>query len=872
MALAQNGNAVEDQSYFEVAPGVSLFKDAGAVTPGVSAYQTNSYTNLNRYFARRQSASLDGPFGRPHLEAYVIDGYGNPIPTVNISLAILDSDGTQENTQNLATDANGRIRWNYQIGPTDKDFCAFDRTSPDDPDALGAHHIAIPLADVYKPAGSKTGTYQDPKTPTTTRDFDAATFPARAKDVRLTGNAYGANEPTDTEADVFGIHGEIIFAGMASVAAGDRTTDANGVPTSPSVRGKPTAAGSFNMKTTGRINEANGLVIDTAAHNPTDRAGRAFSYASGFEFVGRRAVFDRVLLSSPLDTGTNLGSQENLESPQGYSIHGTASQTFDTLAAPSDGTTYGYYQGFSNLSATRDSFGLAAGSVEIPGFTVESGLRGYRLLVLEYTVIRDDLFGELVVDKSLVVPGETVRFKAKAYQVLPDKSLVPKDFDDAPVLYLGRENGAGNPLVNVTSLTMDAIGALPTGDYEDTYTPPALANPGVRETYGVIGFSTIAGARVNLSPISFTVGFINPDVRLVADIGHTTGGGHHLVSGDDIEVNVFGVNGLTGDTVALDSTPAPEAYVLRQNGTTLEYLDPVSETWKEAVSQGPVVPHELTLQGDVWRKDLGVVADLGTKDLIVVGNAYIGGAHYTDRVFREVVDTLNRHDEVDKRLVPFVGDFDLEGRHWIPGDDFTATILALFNDDGAIASSPLVDDIVNYAITGVDQGTRTFTVAGDQTADIPAGRVIEVTGSTGNDGDYVVESATENGGNTDIVVVQAIPDATVDGSIDNDRKQPSMILIDANNNSLQLDDSITLGPIIAHGLKGGTRTWAGAVTAAWPSTPLFLFFAGTIADSNGNDVPLEGSVEFEVVDVFNKHSELDCGTVSAQDAVGVGMK
>lgn len=68
------------------------------------------------------------------------------------------------------------------------------------------------------------------------------------------------------------------------------------------------------------------------------------------------------------------------------------------------------------------------------------------------------------------------------------------------------------------------------------------------------------------------------------------------------------------------------------------------------------------------------------------------------------------------------------------------------------------------AITVVNQGTKTFTVAGDQSSDIRAGDSIVVAGSTGNNGTYTVVSSTFTTV-TAIVVSQSIPDTTADGTL-----------------------------------------------------------------------------------------------------------
>jgi len=72
---------------------------------------------------------------------------------------------------------------------------------------------------------------------------------------------------------------------------------------------------------------------------------------------------------------------------------------------------------------------------------------------------------------------------------------------------------------------------------------------------------------------------------------------------------------------------------------------------------------------------------------------------------------------------------------------------------------------LEHAITGVNTGTETFTVAGDHREAFPAGSALEVYGSTGNDGVWTVASTALNGGNTEITVEEDVTDATVDGTI-----------------------------------------------------------------------------------------------------------
>jgi hypothetical protein len=84
---------------------------------------------------------------------------------------------------------------------------------------------------------------------------------------------------------------------------------------------------------------------------------------------------------------------------------------------------------------------------------------------------------------------------------------------------------------------------------------------------------------------------------------------------------------------------------------------------------------------------------------------------------------------------------------------------------GTITHFALFDqDRTAYAITGVSTGDKKFTIAGDHASEMAAGTLISIDGSTGNDGNYTVVSATY-GAATEVVVSEAVPDATVDGTL-----------------------------------------------------------------------------------------------------------
>jgi hypothetical protein len=71
----------------------------------------------------------------------------------------------------------------------------------------------------------------------------------------------------------------------------------------------------------------------------------------------------------------------------------------------------------------------------------------------------------------------------------------------------------------------------------------------------------------------------------------------------------------------------------------------------------------------------------------------------------------------------------------------------------------------SWDITAVSIANLTFTVTGNVAPILAAGDILAVTGSTGNDANYVVVSATYSAGSTVITVATAPAVATVDGAI-----------------------------------------------------------------------------------------------------------
>lgn len=91
-------------------------------------------------------------------------------------------------------------------------------------------------------------------------------------------------------------------------------------------------------------------------------------------------------------------------------------------------------------------------------------------------------------------------------------------------------------------------------------------------------------------------------------------------------------------------------------------------------------------------------------------------------------------------------------------------VIELVDDDGVKIDAPRYV----YAVTGVDQGNKKFTISGNHATTINANldnSQIRINASTGNDALYTASDVSDSGGNTVITVTEALTDATVDGNV-----------------------------------------------------------------------------------------------------------
>lgn len=138
-----------------------------------------------------------------------------------------------------------------------------------------------------------------------------------------------------------------------------------------------------------------------------------------------------------------------------------------------------------------------------------------------------------------------------------------------------------------------------------------------------------------------------------------------------------------------------------------------------------------------------------------------------------------------------------------------------------IRKTPILVNTLIGAITVVSQLNQKFTIAGNHTATFVASDIFTVQGSTGNDGTYTVVGAALVGGNTEIEVVEAIPDATADGDIYKD--------VSTANTNIKLTD-VLVGNISAVEVPNHKFKIAGDVSAFFKVNDLF-----NIKNSTGNN-------------------------------------
>lgn len=264
----------------------------------------------------------------------------------------------------------------------------------------------------------------------------------------------------------------------------------------------------------------------------------------------------------------------------------------------------------------------------------------------------------------------------------------------------------------------------------------------------------IADINAGSEPVTAAPGGSDSELDITAD-----------VAGDGFTISVT-ANLTNATTTANVSEDESEFNGLHQITAT-----PTSTTFEYAVDAGTLSPAEgtLTFSGttpiNVQSVDTGAVeAPIGALNVIV--NAISGLV----RVENAVAATQGRNRETDNEAkIRRDESTSFTGAGSIPS--IRARLRALDGVTGAKVNENKTDvDLVEaIAIIDVVAGAGgSFTISGNNLLFFPPDGPnvsLSVTGSTGNDGDYDVDTVALIGGDTRITVTGTVPSAVVDGSI-----------------------------------------------------------------------------------------------------------
>lgn len=458
--------------------------------PGVSTWSSSGYTTTQDIFKRRGTVNTTDAI--PYLQTYIFDAYGAPLVGPATGDFILStqrvSDSGVVDSQTMDTDANGRIRWNFTVAATSAAFNRFVKAAVTR--ATGSHVATGPDNAISPPAsfmqGGPNALYAGP-------------YPAYARKVVVTGTGFStAKEPTATDSSVFGVNSEIIFEDMWTGALTNAALDGNGVPTGPGSRNF-VIPNSAKAKLTTEINEGSVRVINVGEYNAKTVAGIPIDLSGAEVLEGRRALWDNTS-TVVIDSGTNLSVATRLDAPLGYA---SGSNSFDTIGAPTDPSSFTYYQGWKDTAAgneaTEDTTGflLTTDQTNV-GFQTDTGNFGYFRQPIAW--VNPDLSLALKLTPRVVQsdPALVVRHGIKVFRVTSDAYTNPTmgfadvHPDEAPIYVVYGLNNDGSQ-TQITQGAATPIGnPATTADYFFDVTVPA----------NYFAISVFCSGRVSGSPVA----------------------------------------------------------------------------------------------------------------------------------------------------------------------------------------------------------------------------------------------------------------------------------------------------------------------------------------------------------------------------------
>ncbi len=467
-----------------ISSGIQIFEDAGKVTAGVITHQTSARTTRQDIYKRTGPTNLAN--ARPYMRTFVFDGFGNPLTNTAVTGNVLRTvNDSNENSQSLTTDANGRIQWNYTLAATAPAFNRYVKASASR--VANGHVAAGPDSTTSWAYNFAFGNPQDPTT-------YPGPFPGYPRDVQIVGRVFGSKEPTVRDVAVFGVNSE---PSIESVWTGSLTAanlDVNGVPQGAGKRGQQLGAGSLKAKLTSKLDPASLRVTTLGRHALRDGAGREISVTSDNWYLAS-AAFNDTLDAIHDPAGALNDSQTKLENSIGYNPN---NNSMGTIAPPTDPASIKYFLAAADTTAQRNTFDMTVSGVDpVVGFTSDSGNFGYAQQVVSFEALDSSIVGILTSESVQADPTLTKRFKFKAVRIAADAELNPDTgfngvaTDGPPVYAVFIQPNNGGAIEQLEAGTMMPIGGQPTPDWEFDVTIPL----------GYKMAKVFATARVNGSPI-----------------------------------------------------------------------------------------------------------------------------------------------------------------------------------------------------------------------------------------------------------------------------------------------------------------------------------------------------------------------------------
>lgn len=480
--ISSSDFGVENTTDINVSPNIKIFETTAKAIAGVRPHKTSGYTTRQEIFKRTGSVNTLNAI--PYLQTVVTDEFNNSLSAVAMTANTKRTfDQVNENsnaTLTTNTGANaGRLRWNYTIANTNPAFNRY--VKPGATRQTGSHVASGPDNPASPPFTTTVGNSDFPA------DYPGP-YPGYPRDVQIVSRAFGSNNPSVSDANVFGVNSEIHIEDMWTGFLSDAALNSNGVPTGPGTREQTLGAGSLKAKLTTLIDEGDVTVINVGEFNVKDVAGRNIDLAGAEEIKLRRAIYNETE-STVEDAGTSLSdAQTALDTPLGYSDQGANS--LDDINPPANPSSLIYYQGYSDDSTQRGTFTLTS-DTDV-GFTSDTFNFGYFAQPVSFIAVDLSIAVSLNPRVSQSDPGVTQRIGCQVFRVTADDDIAQVTPDSPPIYSVFGLSADGSQTILEKGI-MNAIGGKPSDFYVDLVVPSGYDSIKVRAFAKVQGSRTPGG-------------------------------------------------------------------------------------------------------------------------------------------------------------------------------------------------------------------------------------------------------------------------------------------------------------------------------------------------------------------------------------------